>query len=126
MIKAVKIPIWGRDFDLPVEYEYYASETETDEQINAIKEFLFHEEWIEAARKDVEEYCRRAVLEDEENEKKDNVFSYIKPDYFFVKRDEYEPRIALMCKYRYDPEHGVAIVFSHEGKTTVGIQDIIL
>ena len=31
-----------------------------------------------------------------------------------------------MCKYRYDPEHGLAVVFSHEGKVSVGIQDIIL
>lgn len=126
MIKAVKIPVWGRDFDLPVEYEYYASEVETDAQVNAIKEFLFHEDWIDAAKEEVENYCRSAVLEDEENGKKDNVFSYIKPDFLFVKRDAEKPRIALMCNYRYDLEHGLAIVFSHDGRITVGIQDIIL
>ena len=32
----------------------------------------------------------------------------------------------MMCKYKYDPEHGMAIVYSADGKVTVGIQDIIL
>ena len=31
-----------------------------------------------------------------------------------------------MCKYRYDEEHGLAVVFYSEGKVTVGDQDIIL
>ena len=60
------------------------------------------------------------------NIKKDNIFSYIKPDYLFVKRDDECPRVALMCKYRYEPENGLAIVYSSDGKAKVGIQDIIL
>ena len=31
-----------------------------------------------------------------------------------------------MCKYRYDEEHGLAVVFDSERKVTVGDQDIIL
>ena len=64
-------------------------------------------------------------LADNENNRKDNIFSYIKPEYLFVKREDH-PRVALMCKYRYDMEHGLAVVFAADGGITVGTQDIIL
>ena len=60
-----------------------------------------------------------------ENQKKDNIFSYIKPEYLFVVRDEKKPRLALICKYRYDPEHGLAIVFTTDGKASVKTQDLL-
>ena len=65
-------------------------------------------------------------MNDDENAKKDNIFSYIKPECLFVKRDKENPRIAMICKYRYDLEHGLAVVFSSDGEVTVGMQDIIL
>jgi len=34
--------------------------------------------------------------------------------------------VAIMCKYKYDIEHGIAIVFFSDGKIEVGTQDIIL
>ena len=65
-------------------------------------------------------------MNDDENPIKDNIFSYIKPECLFVKRDKESSRIAMMCKYRYDLEHGLAVVFSSDGEVTVGMQDIIL
>ena len=65
-------------------------------------------------------------MSDDENAKIDNIFSYIKPECLFVKRDKGNPKIAMMCKYRYDLEHGLAVVFSSDGEVTVGMQDIIL
>ena len=69
---------------------------------------------------------REQVQEDADNQKKDNIFSYIKPDYLLIKRDAENPRVAMMCKYRYEPEHGLTVVFPHDGQIVVGIQDIIL
>lgn len=126
MTETLKLTIWGREFALPIEYDCYKDEKITKEQVAAIKSFAKHEDWINASKSSVEEYCREQVLEDDENQKKDNIFSYIKPDYLFIKRDAENPRVAMMCKYRYEPEHGLAIVYSADGKAMVGIQDIIL
>lgn len=120
------IIIWKREFSLPVRYDCYKGETVTEAQISALKNFLSHEEWITMAKADVEAYCKESVSKDAENNKKDNIFSYIKPDGIFVKRDEDQPRVALMCNYRYDPEHGLAIVFAYDGTVEVGLQNIIL
>ena len=126
MIDEIKTIIWGRSFTLPVEYDCYEDEEVTKAQIQALKNFRSHTEWIEKSRSIVEKYCREQVMSDEENTKKDNIFSYIKPECLFVKRDKENPRIAMMCKYRYDLEHGLAVVFSSDGEVTVGMQDIIL
>lgn len=126
MIESLELSIWGRSFTLPVEYDCYEGEEVTKAQIQTLKHFRSHTEWIEQSKSIVEKYCREQVMSDKENAKKDNIFSYIKPECLFVKRDKENPRIAMMCKYRYDLEHGLAVVFSSDGKVTVGIQDIIL
>lgn len=126
MTNTLKITIWERDFVLPVEFEYYDEEVETKEQLEALKKFDSHHEWITDAKGFVEKFCLEKVQEDEENLKKDNIFSYVKPEYVFVKRDKKNARVALMCKYRYDLEHGLAVVFASDGSVSVGLQDIIL
>lgn len=125
MIEKINIPIWDRDFELPVNYNCYEGETVTKEQIKLLDLFIKHPEWVSASKAVVENYCRQQVLDDDENQKKDNIFSYVKPVSVFIKHVK-KPRIALMCKYRYDEEHGLAIEFDKTGKITVGSEDIIL
>lgn len=126
MINPVELIIWGRQFTIPVVYDCYRGEPVTQEQTDALKAFTTHLDWIEKAKRNVEVYCRERVSEDDENQKKDNIFSYVKPESIFIKRDKHNPRVALMCKYRYDPEHGLAVVFTKDGRIAVGSQDIIL
>ena len=126
MINPVDLMIWGRHFTIPVVYDCYSGESVTQEQTEALKAFTSHLDWIEKAKKQVEAHCRERVSEDDDNQKRDNIFSYVKPESIFIKRDKHHPRVALMCKYRYDPEHGLAVVFASDGGITVGSQDIIL
>lgn len=126
MIKILNIEIWGRSFSLNIEYDCYSGEEITTKQIEAIERFCNNLNWIEKAKQDVVKYCEYEVNSDDENQKKDNIFSYIKPETIFVKRDDNKSRVALMCKYRYNMEHGLAIVFDASGNVTIGIQDIIL
>lgn len=125
LINELEIQIWERDFTLPVKYDCYQGEEVTPEQIKALDRFKKRRKMIEKSKAKVEAYCREKVLEDDENEKKDNVFSYVKPEYLFVKREE-DPRVIMMCKYRYDLEHGLAVVFSSNGSIVAGSQDMIL
>lgn len=126
LIKDIKMNIWGRDFELPIEYSCHKGENVQNEQIKILESFLKNKKMVDDVKKDVEAYCKEAVIADDENNKKDNIFSYIKPHYLKVSREKTESKVALMCKYRYEPEHGLAIVFLKDGKVEVGIQDIIL
>lgn len=125
MINELNISIWERAFLLPIEYDCYDDEVVTDAQKSAVNILAIHPEWIASAKVQVECFCREEVLGDGENNKKNNIFSYVKPEYLFVKHED-KPRVAIMCKYRYDMEHGLAVVFSADGDISVGPQDIIL
>ena len=125
MTNEISMIIWGREFILPIEYRCYDDEPVSKVQQNAVDVLCNHPEWVERAKNAVEKYCRELVVEDADNGKKDNIFSYVKPEYLFVKH-EAKPRVAIMCKYRYDMEHGLAVVFSSDDDISVGPQDIIL
>ena len=126
MIKTVTIEIWERTFDLDIMSSFYESEHLSPDQEGAVNKFLANLKWIEKAKTAVEKYCKFDVENDDENIKKDNIFSYVKPKCIFVEADVEIPRVALLLHYRYDPEHGLAVVFDSNGNVTVGIQDIII
>ena len=126
MIDSIKISIWGRDFILPILYNCYAGEKVTKSQIKALNMFVQNDGLIEKSKKYVEDYCRSEVMADVNNSNKDNIFTYVKPVNIFVKHEKINPRVAIMCKYRYDTEHGLAVVFMHDGKIIVGNEDIII
>lgn len=126
MTKEVELNIWNRDLILPVYFESFKDVEVQDVQEAALAKLLENSEWITAALPIVQAYCKSALLEDETNNKKDNVFSYVKPESIFVESASENPRVSIMCKYRYDLEHGLAVVFGNDGSVEVGLQDIIL
>ena len=126
MTEELKITIWNREFTLPVIYDCYKGEKVTPEQKASFQSFTEHPEWIKAAKVLVEDYCKEAVLQDEQNIKKDNIFSYVIPDYIFVRRSKEKPKVALICKYRYDFEHSLAVMFAMDGKVNVGNQELLI
>lgn len=124
-VEKIEMSIWQRDFSLPVVYECYGEDVETEQQIDAINNFVAHKDWVENSKTKVEQFCKNDVMADDDNTKKDNIFSYIKPHYLFVSREKVNVKVALMCMYRYN-EEGIAIVFESDGSVSVGIQDVIL
>lgn len=126
ILNEIDINFWERDFNLPIKYDCYEGESVLKEQEELVSAFLDNKDWIENALPKLVKHCKKDVMADKENKKKDNVFSYIKPHYLYVTREGDNSRIALMCKYRYDPEHGLAIIFDKKGKVEIGNQDLIL
>lgn len=126
LIKELKTVIWDREFTLPIVYDCYKGEVVTEEQVAAVRNFVNNPQWVVKSKGMVESFCHDDLINDPNNQKKNNIFSYVVPESIFVKRDDSNPRVAIMCKYRYDMEHGLAVVFSHDGNIKVGLQDIIL
>ena len=56
----------------------------------------------------------------------DNVFKYVMPKNVLITRNDKDRQFAVMCNYKFDMEHGLAVVFENEEFKTVGAQDIIL
>lgn len=119
----LSIKIWDRDFDLKVLYDCYAGEEVLEEQKDALKKFSSDKKMIEASKNSVEEYCLSQNKDEIGADAIDNIFKYVMPESIFVKRD---CRVALMCRYKFDAEHGIAVIFKKGKFIEVGSQDLVL
>ena len=102
---------WGRKFRLNIIFDCYSDEEIIDLQKEA--EQKLDDIDFESSLKAVKKYC----LEDEnlQGEKEiNNIFKYVIPTGIFIVRDKKKRKIALLCDYKYDPEHGIAVLFENE------------
>ena len=56
----------------------------------------------------------------------DNIFKYVMPKNIYVPRNLKKRVVAIMCNYKFDTEHGIAVVFENEQFKEIGAQDIAL
>lgn len=119
----ISIQIWHRYFDLEVKYDCYEGEEILPIQKEAVANFSNNIEEIEASLEKVEEYCLENNREDIKEKSITNIFKYVMPEAIFVKRNG---TVSIMCRYRFDLEHGLAVVFDKNKFSEVGPQDIIL
>lgn len=119
-----KVNIWGREFDLNVIYQNYPGEeviTNQAKTADSIPDVDFS-----SAKKAVEQYIMKYNSEELNGDMITNIFKYVIPKSFLIPR-EYDKRIfAIMCNYKFDMEHGLAVVFENEKYKSVGPQDIVL
>ena len=121
-----KMTIWGRDFELDVCMECYPGETVLDSQENALTALLKAADSIETAKKQVEEYVMANNKHSFPDGKMDNIFRYVMPVSILVPHNKKRSLAAILCNFRFDMEHGLAIVFENGAFQSVGPQDSIL
>lgn len=117
--------IWGRRFNLSVQYDCYENEDILPIQIEALEAFKREADALLSSDQEVKRYClenHKAEIGDSI----DNIFKYVMPDNIYIKRSKEKHIAALMCNYKFDLEHGIALVFENEKLTQIGTQDIIL
>ena len=71
----------------------------------------------------VKQYCITQNKSKIEEDSIENVFKYVVPEKVYVTRD---CRVAIMCRYKFDLEHGIAVVFKNGQFEQIGAQDIVL
>lgn len=116
------ITVWGREFELKVVFDVYEGEEILNIQKEALDEFLEAAGSLLSSYSELENYCLNrdaAAIGD----KIDNIFKYVMPKSIFVKRDDKKHVVALICDYRFDEEHGLALIFENEKLVRVVTQD---
>lgn len=121
-----KMNIWGRDFELGIEYDCYSNEKIIFEQEEALVELTKADESVQNSKRMLEKYVIDNNGKDVGEDYIDNIFKYVIPKYLYIKREEKKRVVAIMCNYKFDMENGIAIVFENEKAIKVGKQDIIL
>ena len=121
-----KINIWGREFDLPVICECYDGEEvlESQKEAEALLEENLKE--VAASLNQVKKYIQETETAQLTEDKIDNIFRYVMPKSVFVPHIAEHLIAAIMCDYKFDLEHGIAVVFENGRFKEVGPQDIVL
>ena len=124
MKNKVKCTIWKREFDLNVVFQNFPGEEVTTNQekiSDSLESFDFDRSLMK-----VKEYIMKWNSEDVDSPEINNIFKYVIPKSVLIPREDKKRVVALMCNYKFDMEHGMAIVFENEELKEVGPQDIIL
>lgn len=114
--------LWGRDFSLPVYYECDSDQGVLDIQKEAKDALLASWDTVGDSKEAIEDYCLERDGDQIEGPIT-NIFRYVIPTSIVVLRSDDVRKAALMCNYRFDPEHGLAAVFENEQLTAVVPQD---
>lgn len=131
MVKGVSlmtknITIWERQFDLQVIFDCFDNEEVLPIQEQALEAFLKAENTIQESKQQLEKYILNDEYAEIEGNSIDNIFKYVIPTDLYIPRTPETRTVALLCDYRFDEEHGIAIVFENEQFKEIGEQDIVL
>ena len=121
----ITMNIWGRDFELPIMIKIFKGKEITDIQKQAIENFKNCESVVNATKQEVEEYIIDNGLKENGMPEVDNIFKYVMPKSISVPKSS-DRIVAIMCNYKFDMEHGLAIVFENEMFKNIGPQDMVL
>ena len=118
------ICLWGRDFDLFVSYQNYPGEEVTEAQKNAYNgiDAVDFSEALEQVKAYIEENNSREL----EGRDLHNIFKYVMPKAILIPHVLETNVFAILCDYRFDMEHGLAIVFENGRFREVGSEDELL
>ena len=121
-----KITIWDRVFDLSVVYECYAGEEILESQREAFAMLEDNEKEVADSLAAVKKYMHKTGADQLKDDGIENIFKYVMPKSIFVPHTKKRRIAAIMCNYKFDMEHGIAVVFENGKLKKVGTQDIAL
>ena len=115
--------IWGREISVNVIFDCYKGEEISDVQKMALNDFIANLSALEDAKAKVEQYC----ISENKLDGVQNIFQIVMPRSLYVKRTNDNTKVvSVLCAYRFDTEHGLAIVFKDNVFEKIGPQDIVL
>lgn len=120
----IRTRIWGREFELDVSYQNFPDEEVTRDQEHTL-EAIPSVDYTESLS-GVEQYIMKYNEAEIEESGINNIFKYVMPTSIIITREEGIRVFAIMCNYKFDMEHGMAVVYENEKYKAVGPQDLIL
>lgn len=121
----VKTTIWGREFELPVIVKQFKGKDVTEIQEDAVDQLERNMVIFDSAESEIEKYILKNGLKENGISEVDNIFKYVMPKSISVPKAK-KRVVALMCNYKFDMEHGIAVIFEDEKFKKVGPQDLVL
>lgn len=119
-----EVVIWGRKINIRIDYDLYDNETATDEQEQRLEKFINNAHLL-SDKTAISDYCIKNNSKEIGNSI-NNIFKYVVPSSILIPQSEKNKRIILLCNYKFDIEHGIAIVFENNSFSKIVKQDDVL
>ena len=122
-MEKIKINIWDREFQLDCIMQCYPGKEPTSVQKDAERRFIEIKNQLPDTKEVVFDYINDysgkslAIT--------DNIFRYVMPKSILIPAEK-KRTVAIMCYFKFDMEHGLAVVFENEAFKTIGPEDIVL
>lgn len=117
--------IWGRELVLDIVFNFFDGNEKNESQIKALSSFIENINQLDNCLSKVKEYC--IENSNEQIKTVDNIFKYVMPKSIYVINSIDEKRtVALLCNFKFDMEHGLAIIFKNEEFSEIGDQSLIV
>ncbi len=127
-MSGIVMSTWGKEITLEVRFDLLDDERVTSRQAYALGAIFVSWGAVNAALDAVKSYCLgndgNMLASECGTARIDDIFDVVEPYSLFVVRDDSKRSVALMCHYRLDPEHGLALLFENERLTKIGPEDI--
>ncbi|MEF2801191.1 MAG: hypothetical protein U0N22_04760 [Acutalibacter sp.] len=121
----INITVWDRQLDLSIVFDCYKNEAVLPIQEEALNKLLASDA-IDNSKSSVEKYCLSNNGQEIGEDKISNIFKYVMPYSLYIRRTTSADRIVgLVCKYRFNPEDGLVILFKNEELIDIGTTDIL-
>ncbi len=119
------LTIWGRELPIKIEYDCFDGEEITQIQKETLQKFLKKQTSIfKEAYNLLQKFCLQKYPEYFSGQF-DNIFKYIKPNILYIKKASTR-LCGLLCNFKYEQEHGLAIIIENEKVVKVDNQDALL
>ena len=121
------LSLWEREFDLEIIYDVYEGEEILDIQKEAFDNFKNrinnNKNIMEKAKQGIIKYILAENGDTIEEDDITNLFKYIIPTAIYIERDGI---VDILCEYKFDIEHGIAVQFEKEEFKDVVTQDLVV
>ena len=124
LMSKMNVWIWNREFNLDISYQNFPGEDITENQRKILTTVSAAD--YDTAKVGVERYIKKVFASELGNDNLDNIFRFVMPRSILVPRTETSSVFAILCNFKFDMEHGIAIIFEDGKYKKTGSQDLIL
>ena len=118
--------IWGREITLDVYYKTYKGQKIEIDQIDSYYNFLNDSCELQKSKDKLIDYIEKNYKNNLKEQRIDNIFKYVLPKTLYISSNTDKRLVAILCDFRFDEEHGLAIIFEKEKFKKIASQDEIL
>lgn len=110
----ISIAIWGKKFDIPVKFETKENENVSTTQVKALDNFVSNVPEELKNDKKISDYVIKHNASEIGGTTVSDIHKYVTPKFICIKKSNIVRGVAVVCDYKLDKDHQLALIFDNE------------